>query len=60
MSEQTYGLFLTQKETIDVVRWAEHEERSATFASNVERAKAIKAKASQALGTGPQEPRLPA
>ena len=41
----------TQEELTDIYRWADHEERAACFASNVERARAIKAKVSQALAS---------
>jgi len=43
----------TQEELTDIYRWADHEERAACFASNVERARAIKAKVSQALAATP-------
>ena len=42
-----------EKELIDIVRWAEHERCVASFQTNVDRAKRIKAKVSQALAATP-------
>lgn len=42
-----------QQELTDIYRWAEHEERTASFQSNVDRARRIKAKVSQALAMTP-------
>lgn len=43
----------TQEELIDIYRWADHEERAASFLSNVERARRIKAKISEAIAQTP-------
>lgn len=43
----------TQEELVDIYRWAEHELRSASFKSNVDRAKRIQAKVSHALTQTP-------
>ena len=41
----------TQEELTDIYRWAEHEYRTATFKTNVDRAAVIKAKVCQAMAS---------